>query len=114
MRLLGHCLSVSLPPAAVEQGVGGLCYHIGNPDARPGDRSLVCHWRRHLERADADTLSLQLSPSFTPTSVIRKMYESKEKSKEEPAPGKVASGDSKDDTQKASEGMVGCAAQESV
>jgi translation initiation factor 4E transporter len=42
------------------------------------------------------------------------MYESKEKSKEEPAPGKVASGDSKDDTQKASEGMVGCAAQESV
>lgn len=31
------------------------------------------------------------------------MYESKEKSKEEPAPGKAALGDSKEDTQKASE-----------
>lgn len=47
---------------------------------------------------------LQLSPSFTPTSVIRKMYESKEKSKEEPASGKAALGDSKEDTQKPSEG----------
>uniref|UniRef100_A0A452RCE3 Eukaryotic translation initiation factor 4E nuclear import factor 1 n=1 Tax=Ursus americanus TaxID=9643 RepID=A0A452RCE3_URSAM len=45
----------------------------------------------------------QLSPSFTPTSVIRKMYESKEKSKEEPTSGKAALGDSKDDTQKAGE-----------
>lgn len=50
--------------------------------------------------------SLQLSPSFTPTSVIRKMYESKEKSKEEPASGKAAPGDSKEDTQKASEGIA--------
>ena len=47
---------------------------------------------------------LQLSPSFTPTSVIRKMYESKEKSKEEPAFGKAALGDGKEDTQKPSEG----------
>ncbi|ELW66558.1 Eukaryotic translation initiation factor 4E transporter [Tupaia chinensis] len=45
----------------------------------------------------------QLSPSFTPTSVIRKMYESKEKSKEEPPSGKAALGDSKEETQKASE-----------
>lgn len=28
---------------------------------------------------------LQLSPSFTPTSVIRKMYATKEKSRDEPA-----------------------------
>ncbi|KAM5238421.1 eukaryotic translation initiation factor 4E transporter isoform 2-T2 [Ctenodactylus gundi] len=53
--------------------------------------------------APAASVTSMLSPSFTPTSVIRKMYESKEKSKEEPASGKVAPGDSKDDTQKASE-----------
>lgn len=47
---------------------------------------------------------LQLSPSFTPTSVIRKMYESREKSKEEPASGKAAPGDSKGDAQKPREG----------
>lgn len=47
--------------------------------------------------------SLQLSPSFTPTSVIRKMYESREKSKEEIAPGTVVPGDGKEDAQKASE-----------
>lgn len=34
------------------------------------------------------------------------MYESKEKSKEEPASGKAALGDSKEDAQKASEGMA--------
>lgn len=34
------------------------------------------------------------------------MYESKEKSKEEPASGKVALGDSKEDNQKASEGTA--------
>lgn len=51
-------------------------------------------------------MSLQLSPSFTPTSVIRKMYESKEKSKEEPASGKAALGDSKEDSQKAIEGTA--------
>ncbi|XP_022356286.1 eukaryotic translation initiation factor 4E transporter isoform X1 [Enhydra lutris kenyoni] len=53
--------------------------------------------------APAASITSMLSPSFTPTSVIRKMYESKEKSKEEPASGKAALGDSKDDTQKASE-----------
>lgn len=50
--------------------------------------------------------SLQLSPSFTPTSVIRKMYESREKSKEEIAPGTVVPGDGKEDAQKASEGTA--------
>lgn len=34
------------------------------------------------------------------------MYESKEKSKEEPASGKVALGDNKEDIQKASEGTA--------
>ncbi|XP_078194986.1 eukaryotic translation initiation factor 4E transporter isoform X10 [Callithrix jacchus] len=53
--------------------------------------------------APAASITSMLSPSFTPTSVIRKMYESKEKSKEEPASGKAALGDSKEDTQKSSE-----------
>ncbi|KAM5200263.1 eukaryotic translation initiation factor 4E transporter isoform 4-T4 [Hipposideros larvatus] len=53
--------------------------------------------------APAASITSMLSPSFTPTSVIRKMYESKEKSKEEPASGKAALGDSKEDSQKASE-----------
>ncbi|XP_073078329.1 eukaryotic translation initiation factor 4E transporter isoform X4 [Manis javanica] len=51
----------------------------------------------------AASVTSMLSPSFTPTSVIRKMYESKERSKEEPASGKVALGDSKEDNQRASE-----------
>uniref|UniRef100_A0A8C5L394 Eukaryotic translation initiation factor 4E nuclear import factor 1 n=1 Tax=Jaculus jaculus TaxID=51337 RepID=A0A8C5L394_JACJA len=42
-----------------------------------------------------------LSPSFTPTSVIRKMYESRERSKEEPALGKMVPSDSKEDARKA-------------
>uniref|UniRef100_A0A2K5I6E4 Eukaryotic translation initiation factor 4E nuclear import factor 1 n=1 Tax=Colobus angolensis palliatus TaxID=336983 RepID=A0A2K5I6E4_COLAP len=53
--------------------------------------------------APAASITSMLSPSFTPTSVIRKMYESKEKSKEEPTSGKAALGDSKEDTQKTSE-----------
>ncbi|XP_006884563.1 PREDICTED: eukaryotic translation initiation factor 4E transporter-like [Elephantulus edwardii] len=53
--------------------------------------------------APSASITSMLSPSFTPTSVIRKMYESKEKSKEEPAPGKASLGDRKEDTQKASE-----------
>nr|XP_044631486.1 eukaryotic translation initiation factor 4E transporter isoform X3 [Equus asinus] len=53
--------------------------------------------------APAASITSMLSPSFTPTSVIRKMYESKEKSKEEPASGKAALGDNKEDIQKASE-----------
>ncbi|XP_044785849.1 eukaryotic translation initiation factor 4E transporter isoform X3 [Bubalus bubalis] len=53
--------------------------------------------------APAASITSMLSPSFTPTSVIRKMYESKEKSKEEPASGKAALGDGKEDTQKPSE-----------
>nr|XP_005908570.1 PREDICTED: eukaryotic translation initiation factor 4E transporter isoform X2 [Bos mutus] len=53
--------------------------------------------------APAASITSMLSPSFTPTSVIRKMYESKEKSKEEPTSGKAALGDGKEDTQKPSE-----------
>ncbi|XP_045441709.1 eukaryotic translation initiation factor 4E transporter isoform X4 [Pipistrellus kuhlii] len=56
--------------------------------------------------APAASITSMLSPSFTPTSVIRKMYESKEKSKEEPASGKAVLGDNKEDTQKASEGVL--------
>uniref|UniRef100_A0A8C8T3F5 Eukaryotic translation initiation factor 4E nuclear import factor 1 n=1 Tax=Peromyscus maniculatus bairdii TaxID=230844 RepID=A0A8C8T3F5_PERMB len=53
--------------------------------------------------APAASITSMLSPSFTPTSVIRKMYESREKSKEDIAPGTVVPGDAKEDTQKASE-----------
>ncbi|XP_057627414.1 eukaryotic translation initiation factor 4E transporter isoform X2 [Chionomys nivalis] len=53
--------------------------------------------------APAASITSMLSPSFTPTSVIRKMYESREKSKEDITPGTVVPGDSKEDTQKASE-----------
>ncbi|KAH0515833.1 Eukaryotic translation initiation factor 4E transporter [Microtus ochrogaster] len=53
--------------------------------------------------APAASITSMLSPSFTPTSVIRKMYESREKSKEEITPGTVVPGDAKEDTQKASE-----------
>ncbi|OXB73310.1 UNVERIFIED_CONTAM: hypothetical protein H355_008286 [Colinus virginianus] len=49
---------------------------------------------------------VNLSPSFTPTSVIRKMYESKEKSKEEPVSGKLKVSDGKDENQRPIEGML--------
>ncbi|XP_054852272.1 eukaryotic translation initiation factor 4E transporter isoform X3 [Eublepharis macularius] len=42
--------------------------------------------------APAASITSMLSPSFTPTSVIRKMYESKDKSKDEPNPAKLKSG----------------------
>ncbi|OPJ74770.1 eukaryotic translation initiation factor 4E transporter isoform D [Patagioenas fasciata monilis] len=54
--------------------------------------------------APAASITSMLSPSFTPTSVIRKMYESKEKSKEEPVSGKVKVNDGKDENQRPSEG----------
>ncbi|XP_075753913.1 eukaryotic translation initiation factor 4E transporter-like isoform X2 [Pelodiscus sinensis] len=54
--------------------------------------------------APAASITSMLSPSFTPTSVIRKMYESKEKN-EEPVYGKVKSSDSKDEGQRTNEGM---------
>ncbi|XP_064024476.1 eukaryotic translation initiation factor 4E transporter isoform X4 [Pogoniulus pusillus] len=54
--------------------------------------------------APAASITSMLSPSFTPTSVIRKMYESKEKSKEEPLPGKIKVGDGKDENQRPNEG----------
>ncbi|XP_074868795.1 eukaryotic translation initiation factor 4E transporter isoform X6 [Carettochelys insculpta] len=46
--------------------------------------------------APTASITSMLSPSFTPTSVIRKMYESKEKSKEEPVSGKMKTSDNKD------------------
>ncbi|XP_038618592.1 eukaryotic translation initiation factor 4E transporter isoform X1 [Tachyglossus aculeatus] len=52
--------------------------------------------------APGASITSMLSPSFTPTSVIRKMYESKEKSKEEPTPGKPTS-DGKDENSRANE-----------
>ncbi|PKU33514.1 eukaryotic translation initiation factor 4e transporter isoform x1 [Limosa lapponica baueri] len=55
-------------------------------------------------RKPMSPVAAQLSPSFTPTSVIRKMYESKEKSKEEPVSGKMKVGDGKDENQRPNEG----------
>ncbi|XP_027552498.1 eukaryotic translation initiation factor 4E transporter isoform X6 [Neopelma chrysocephalum] len=56
--------------------------------------------------APAASITSMLSPSFTPTSVIRKMYESKEKSKEEPLSGKMKLSDVKDENQRPNEGLV--------
>ncbi|XP_051490191.1 eukaryotic translation initiation factor 4E transporter isoform X4 [Apus apus] len=56
--------------------------------------------------APTASITSMLSPSFTPTSVIRKMYESKEKSKEEPVSGKMKVGDGKDENQRPNEGLV--------
>ncbi|XP_062487270.1 eukaryotic translation initiation factor 4E transporter isoform X5 [Pezoporus occidentalis] len=53
--------------------------------------------------APAASITSMLSPSFTPTSVIRKMYESKEKSREEPVSGKMKVGDGKDENQRPNE-----------
>ncbi|XP_041871067.1 eukaryotic translation initiation factor 4E transporter isoform X5 [Corvus kubaryi] len=53
--------------------------------------------------APAASITSMLSPSFTPTSVIRKMYESKEKSKEDPASGKMKVSDVKDENQRPNE-----------
>ncbi|KAM9526997.1 eukaryotic translation initiation factor 4E transporter isoform 4-T4 [Guaruba guarouba] len=53
--------------------------------------------------APAASITSMLSPSFTPTSVIRKMYESKEKSREEPVPGKMKVSDGKDENQRPNE-----------
>ncbi|XP_058278789.1 eukaryotic translation initiation factor 4E transporter isoform X6 [Hirundo rustica] len=54
--------------------------------------------------APAASITSMLSPSFTPTSVIRKMYESKEKSKEDPVSGKMKISDVKDENQRPNEG----------
>ncbi|KAM6377716.1 eukaryotic translation initiation factor 4E transporter isoform 7-T9 [Pluvialis apricaria] len=54
--------------------------------------------------APTASITSMLSPSFTPTSVIRKMYESKEKSKEEPVSGKMKVSDGKDENQRPNEG----------
>ncbi|XP_069038144.1 eukaryotic translation initiation factor 4E transporter isoform X4 [Lepisosteus oculatus] len=46
---------------------------------------------RASSSSPGSTVTSMLSPSFTPTSVIRKMYESKEKSKEESGPSRPES-----------------------
>ncbi|XP_014109397.1 eukaryotic translation initiation factor 4E transporter isoform X5 [Parus major] len=56
--------------------------------------------------APAASITSMLSPSFTPTSVIRKMYESKEKSKDDPVSGKMKISDVKDENQRPNEGLV--------
>ncbi|NWH63503.1 4ET factor, partial [Geococcyx californianus] len=56
--------------------------------------------------APTASITSMLSPSFTPTSVIRKMYESKEKSKEETVSGKMKVGDGKDENQRPNEGNL--------
>ncbi|XP_021405638.1 eukaryotic translation initiation factor 4E transporter isoform X5 [Lonchura striata] len=56
--------------------------------------------------APAASITSMLSPSFTPTSVIRKMYESKEKSKEDPVSVKMKISDVKDENQRPNEGLV--------
>ncbi|XP_074463159.1 eukaryotic translation initiation factor 4E transporter isoform X6 [Larus michahellis] len=53
--------------------------------------------------APTASITSMLSPSFTPTSVIRKMYESKEKSKEETVSGKMKVSDGKDENQRPNE-----------
>ncbi|XP_043353985.1 eukaryotic translation initiation factor 4E transporter isoform X10 [Dermochelys coriacea] len=53
--------------------------------------------------APTASITSMLSPSFTPTSVIRKMYESKEKNKEETVSGKIKASDSKDEGQRTHE-----------
>ncbi|XP_077691051.1 eukaryotic translation initiation factor 4E transporter isoform X4 [Eretmochelys imbricata] len=53
--------------------------------------------------APSASITSMLSPSFTPTSVIRKMYESKEKNKEETVSGKIKASDSKDEGQRTHE-----------
>ncbi|XP_019394739.1 PREDICTED: eukaryotic translation initiation factor 4E transporter isoform X1 [Crocodylus porosus] len=64
--------------------------------------------------APSASITSMLSPSFTPTSVIRKMYESKEKSKEEPVSGKLKAGDSKDEGQRTNEDNLLCSSVENT
>ncbi|XP_025055046.1 eukaryotic translation initiation factor 4E transporter isoform X3 [Alligator sinensis] len=64
--------------------------------------------------APSASITSMLSPSFTPTSVIRKMYESKEKSKEEPVSGKLKAGDSKDEGQRTNEDNLLCSSMENA
>ncbi|EPY81076.1 hypothetical protein CB1_000760029 [Camelus ferus] len=95
---------VTKSPAPVHRGNSSSPAPAASITSMP-NRGLGKWPKRRLQRQVPVTTD-ELSPSFTPTSVIRKMYESKEKSKEEPASGKAALGDSKEDTQKASEGTA--------
>ncbi|XP_075754153.1 eukaryotic translation initiation factor 4E transporter isoform X5 [Pelodiscus sinensis] len=55
------------------------------------------HRRNASSPTPTVSITSMLSPSFTPTSVIRKMYESKEKNKEEPVSGKTKGSDGKNE-----------------
>ncbi|XP_060125501.1 eukaryotic translation initiation factor 4E transporter [Zootoca vivipara] len=56
--------------------------------------------------APAASITSMLSPSFTPTSVIRKMYESKDKSKEEPNPAKLKCSERDEGLRNSEEGLL--------
>lgn len=76
---------------------------LRNRQQRMSKSPAPMHGGNSSSPAPAASITSMLSPSFTPTSVIRKMYESREKTKEEMAPGMVVPGDGKEDTQKTSE-----------
>nr|BAC30999.1 unnamed protein product [Mus musculus] len=76
---------------------------LRNRQQRMSKSPAPMHGGNSSSPAPAASITSMLSPSFTPTSVIRKMYESREKTKEEMAPGMVVPGDDKEDTQKTSE-----------
>ncbi|XP_026572809.1 eukaryotic translation initiation factor 4E transporter isoform X2 [Pseudonaja textilis] len=54
----------------------------------------------------AASITSMLSPSFTPTSVIRKMYESKDKSKDEPHAAKLKSNEREEGPRTTEEGLL--------
>ncbi|XP_070806631.1 eukaryotic translation initiation factor 4E transporter isoform X2 [Pituophis catenifer annectens] len=54
----------------------------------------------------AASITSMLSPSFTPTSVIRKMYESKDKSKDEPHAAKLKSSEREEDPRTTEESLL--------
>nr|XP_028565908.1 eukaryotic translation initiation factor 4E transporter isoform X4 [Podarcis muralis] len=56
--------------------------------------------------APAASITSMLSPSFTPTSVIRKMYESKDKSKDEPNPAKLKCSERDEGLRNSEEGLL--------
>ncbi|XP_007432333.2 eukaryotic translation initiation factor 4E transporter isoform X3 [Python bivittatus] len=56
----------------------------------PGSQQLLTDPFQGIRKSGSPAAA-QLSPSFTPTSVIRKMYESKDKSKDEPHAAKLKS-----------------------
>ncbi|KAL7983179.1 hypothetical protein Chor_000041 [Crotalus horridus] len=62
----------------------------------------------------AASITSMLSPSFTPTSVIRKMYESKDKSKDEPHAAKLKSSEGEEGPRTTEEGLLPCKSTDHV